>query len=623
FLARAIEKCDTLGQENVFVEDALGRITATSLLAKNSVPHYHAAAMDGIAVKAADTFTASETEPVILKINKNAYFVDTGSPLPEGCDAVIMIEDVFPLSSEDYEIRAAATPWQHVRSIGEDIVASEMILPPFHRIRPVDLGPLVAGGWEYIPVLKKPRVGILPTGSELVPLGSRPEKGQIIESNSYTFAGLLRSWGGEPRRYNIVKDEFDLIKKEVEQAVKENDLVLIGAGSSAGRKDHTVHVLQEMGEVLVHGVAIRPGKPAILAIVQGKPVVGVPGYPVSAYFILDLFVKPLLYRWQKQALPERDKCRAIFTRRVVSSLKEEEFLRVKLGKVGKKIIATPLSRGAGVSMSLVRADGLARIPLNCEGLEAGQEAEVELWRDMAEIENTVVCIGSHDVSLDLLGSFFKRKYPSYNLASTHVGSMGGIMALKRGECHLAGIHLLDEKTGEYNISFLKRYLPGIEIVLVNLLYRQLGLFVAPGNPKKIYGIEDLTRDEILFVNRQRGAGTRLFLDYQLKEKKLDPCSIKGYQREEYNHLAVAAAVASGSCDAGLGIKAAAVALGVDFVPLAQERYDLAIPLIYYKTEQVQGLLETISEHRFRKAVEELGGYDLSHSGEVIWQSSKI
>jgi putative molybdopterin biosynthesis protein len=416
---------------------------------------------------------------------------------------------------------------------------------------------------------------------------------------------------------NKVEDDYDMIKTRLQEALSLADVVIVNAGSSAGTEDFTSSVISELGNLLVHGVAIRPGKPVIMGIIDDKPVIGIPGYSVSAALAMNLFVKPLLYRMQDIPMPIADKLSAAMARRVVSNIGTEEFLRVKLGCIGAKITASPLSRGAGVIMSLVRADGIVRIPALKEGLEAVETVEVELFRSKEEIQNTIVIIGSHDVTIDILANELKKHYPELNLSSAHVGSMGGIMALKRHEAHMAGMHLLDENTGEYNVSYIRKYLADRDIVLVNLIYRQQGLMVAKGNPKDIKGIEDLKRQDVLFINRQRGAGTRLLLDLKLKHLGIKPEEINGYDREEYTHMAVAAAVAGGSADAGLGILAAANALNLDFIPVSPERYDLAIPREYFDLDSIQKMLRVINTDDFKQKVEQLGGYDTSKTGSVI------
>ncbi len=623
-----------LSGEIIHVKDSLGRITAEAVIAKISSPFYHSSAMDGYAVRFVDTFGASETSPMRLRIGEQAVYVDTGDPIPDGFNAVIMIEDVNIVGAKSkgqsaksekdesgyIEIISPATPWQNVRVIGEDIVATELILPENHRIRPVDTGAMLAAGYTEVAVRRKPKVVVIPTGTEIVEPGTELKKGDIIEFNSRILGGLVSEWGGNAVRFRIVPDRFDEIKKAILDALGMGDMVVVNAGASAGSEDFTARAVRELGDVLLHGVNIKPGKPVILGWVKGKPVLGIPGYPVSAFITFHLFAKPLIYRWQGLEVEKQEMIRAKISRQVASALGQEEFLRVKIGKVGNNLIATPISRGAGVLMSLVRADGFVRIPAMSEGIGSGTEVDVELIRSRSDIENTVVCIGSHDNAIDLLANILKKKYPRFSLSSAHVGSMGGLMALKRGEAHFAGTHLLSEETGEYNVPFIKRLLSDKKIVLVNLVYREQGLLVLKGNPKNIKGFKDLTRDDVIFVNRQAGAGTRLLTDKCLKELSINPKDVKGYEREEYTHMGVASAVITGIADTGLAILASAKALGLDFIPVAKERYDLAIPREFLETDMLQNLLNIIRvDKEFRETVKGLGGYDVSDMGKVMYE----
>jgi putative molybdopterin biosynthesis protein len=432
------------------------------------------------------------------------------------------------------------------------------------------------------------------------------------------LSAMASEYGAAPFRKGIVKDDAGLLKETIQEALAVSDCVVINAGSSAGREDFTATVLAELGKVLVHGINIKPGKPVILAIVQDRPVIGIPGYPVSAALTFHLFVKPLLYALQGRNTPPVETIPAKLSRPVASTLGSEEFLRVKLGMVSGNCIATPVTRGAGALMSLVRADGIVRIPAESEGIAAGHEVPVELLRPRQEIANTIVCIGSHDNALDVLANHLKKGHPTLSLSSAHVGSMGGLLALKRGEAHLAGTHLLDEETGEYNVSYIKKQLAGKKIVLVNLVYRTQGFIVPKGNPKGIKGFEDLRREDVVFVNRQAGAGTRLLTDLYLKRTGIDPRDVKGYHHEEFTHMAVASAVASGAADTGLAVLSAARALGLDFVPVAQERYDLAILEEYYDTPMLKALLSIIREDdAFRKQIVGMGGYDVKDMGKRI------
>lgn len=615
--------------ERIRVIDSLGRIISEAVFARISSPFYHSSAMDGYAVRFTDTFGASERTPKRLRIGKQAIYVDTGDPIPdEGFNAVVMIEDVNIVQVQDLgdsdheyiEIIAPVTPWQNIRVIGEDIVATELIIPENHKIRPVDIGAMLASGHTEVMVRRRPKVVIIPTGSEIVEPGTQLHKGDIIEFNSRILGGLVTEWGGEPIRYRIVPDDIEDLKQAICDSYSMGDLVVVNAGASAGSEDFTVMAIRELGEVILHGANIKPGKPVILGLIKGKPILGLPGYPVSAYLTFCLFAKPLICRWQGIEAKAPKTVRAKISRQVASTLGQEEFLRLKIGKVGDQFIANPVSRGAGIIMSLVRADGLVRIPAMSEGIGAGAEIDIELMRSADDIENTIVCIGSHDNTLDILGNILKKRYPRFSLSSAHVGSLGGLMAIKKGEAHIAGTHLLDEKTGEYNIPFIKRLLADKEIILINLVYREQGLLVRKGNPLNIKRFQDLTRPDVVFVNRQAGSGTRLLTDKCLRECNISSRDVRGYEREEYTHMGIASAVLTGIADTGLAILASAKALDLDFIPVAKERYDLAIPRVFFNTEMIQNLIAIIREDiEFRDLVAKLGGYDVSEMGNVMYE----
>ncbi len=603
------------------LSQAQGRITARPVWALTSSPHYDAAAMDGAAVRAADTLGATETSPVNLTISAQAILVDTGNPMPAGFNAVVMIEHLHRVDDNTLQVSAPVPPWQHVRPLGEDLVATELVLPENHQIRPVDLGACAAAGVTQLHVRRRPKVAVLPTGNELVPPGTAPLKpGDVVEFNSLMISGMIDSWGGEGVVLPSAPDEYETIKSAVSSGLSEFDMVIVNAGSSAGTEDYTASVVEDLGRLLVHGVAVRPGHPVVLGMAEGKPIIGLPGYPVSAVLTAELFVKPLIERWLGRPTEARPTVTAELTRKVLSPLGEDEYLRVKLGRVGDRMVATPLQRGAGVIMSLVRADGIAQIPRFSEGLDAGSPVEVQLLRPLGEVLNTIVAIGSHDLTLDLIASHLSRRQPGLGLSSSHVGSLGGLITLRRREAHIAGCHLLDEATGEYNVSYIQRYLPSVPLVLMNLVGRVQGLIVPTGNPNGIYSLEDLGRPDVVFVNRQRGSGTRVLLDYKLAGMSLDAEGISGYDREEYSHLAVAAAVASGSADTGLGILSAARALGLDFLPLFNERYDLVVPREHFDSELLQPLINLLQDSEFRRDVESLGGYETGDMGKIMWET---
>lgn len=621
-----------LGSETIPLdENALGRILSEPIWASISSPHYHASAMDGFAVIAENTSGAGPSTPLTFPLEvESAHCVDTGDPLPEWANAVIPIENIESLDENNtitsniqrpasIRIRAAVSPWSHIRPLGEDIVATQLVLPSGHSLRPVDLGVIAASGHQSIQVARKPKVAILPTGTELVPIGSKLKSGDILEYNSLVLAAQIKTMGGEPTRYPITKDDFDLICNKVSDAAQEHDLILLNAGSSAGMEDFSSKVVEKLGQLLVHGVAVRPGHPVILGIIDrdGKqvPIVGVPGYPVSAVLTNEIFVEPLMAKWLGRRPLELPIEEAKLTRKITSPAGDDDFVRVAAGMVGGTLLAAPLSRGAGVITSMVQADGLVVLPSGVQGMEAGGKVQVRLYRTKSELERTIFCIGSHDLILDLMAQFLTES--DRRLVSANAGSQGGLISVKRGEAHMAGTHLLDPETGKYNISYIRRFVPDVPVKLVTLAGREQGLVVRRGNPKAVHDLKDLTRPDMQFINRQRGSGTRVLLDYHLNQLGISPDSIRGYYQEEYTHLGVAAAVASGRATCGLVIAAAAQALDLDFIPLFQERYDLVFPQEYANSSLLAPLFDLLAAPRFRTAVSKLAGYDTSKTGNVV------
>ncbi|HEY3306058.1 MAG TPA: molybdopterin biosynthesis protein [Candidatus Binatia bacterium] len=624
FLSRVDPRA--LASEELRMDQALHRVTSDPVFARISSPHYHAAAMDGICVRAEDTFGATEFAAKKLRWTpregggEGAFaYVDTGNSIPLWANAVIMIEKVHQLDDGNVEIFDSVGPWNHVRLVGEDVVATELLLPRAHRLRPYDLGALLAAGHTTVNVKEKPRVAILPTGDELIEPGDEPKPGAVIDFNSSVLGAFIQEWGGEPVKSPRVKDDPAELGAALRAALEKNHVAAIIAGSSAGEHDFTAEVIANAGELLVHGIDVMPGKPAVLGIVDGKPVIGIPGYPVSAIVIAREILRPVIEKLLGAGPQSAPSVKAVVPKKIPSHLGLEEFVRVNLGRVESKLVAVPLGRGAGVITTMVHADGLMRIPSLVEGINGGDEVEVELLRPIEEVENTILCTGSHDLAIGVLEDQLKMSYPELKIAATNVGSVGGLLALKRRETHIAGSHLLDPDTGAYNVPDIKRLIPGTPLVLVHLARREQGLIVKKGNAKKVSGLQDLLRPDLTFVNRQPGSGTRVLLDYELKRLQLDSAQIRGYEREEFTHMSVGVAIASGLADVGLGVRSAANALGLDFIPVGNEQYDLVVLRSFFESEKGERLVDVIRSDGFKKAVTALGGYNTGRAGEVLYR----
>lgn len=600
--------------ETIRSADSFGRITSQAVYAKICSPHYNASAMDGIAIDAAITFGASEISPV--RIFPDQYtVVDTGDPMPQGTDCVVMVEDIVEDQEGDLLLYSAAVPWQNVRQTGEDICAGDMLLPSFTEITPAVAGALLASGNTVVEVMRSPVVGIIPTGDEIVPPTAQPKSGEIVEFNSVIFTGLLKEWGAQPKTYPITPDKLPLIEQAIKTAAAECDIVLVIAGSSAGREDFTATAIKNTGTLVLHGVAIKPGKPAVLGHLGAVPCIGVPGYSVSAILVMEKIVRGVVDRLLCRESKAEETVQAVLSRKITSSLKYREFVRARLSDAGGKLAAIPLSRGAGIITSFTNAHCIIDIPQNCEGYESGETVQVWLLKDIRTIKNLLVVTGSHDPLIDEAADILKRSGSGHEVSSAHVGSMGAIMALKLGQAHIGGVHLLDE-VGEYNLSYLKTHFPDGGVALIEGVGRTQGLMTAPGNPKEIRGFEDIANAGISYVNRQRGSGTRILCDFLAKKHNIEANAVYGYTREEFTHTAVAALIATGSADMGLGIYSAAKMYDLDFIPVANEQYDFICRTEDLENEGVKAFIEVLKGEELAERLEKLGGYTLNNPGTI-------
>ncbi|MBX3165936.1 MAG: molybdopterin biosynthesis protein [Candidatus Eremiobacteraeota bacterium] len=609
--------------ENVPLAQALKRITSRSVAAAMDSPHYYSAAIDGLLVRSAETFTATRDHPVELSITSGNAFVEMGSPVPEGYDAVVPLAELEATNRGTVILVKPSNPWRNVRPAGEDVQQNEVVIPKDHRIQPVDIGALAAAGVEKLDVYQQPAVAILSLGNHLVPAGSKPQVGQMIDSNSLTLSGLVQELGAIPEILTIAPERLEEAGQALKEAAQKADLILTVAGPSHGTALLS-RLVCDLGERILHGVALNPCQSLVLGVIGGKPLIGLPFHPVGVFAGFESFARPVLEQMLGPSLSQEDLPRAQATLAVPFKRNysgSEEFVRVRMGWVDDRLVAVPEVGGASTLMSLVRASGLFRVNADVEELPARTNVSVRMLSPQRSLHNNVLVLGTHDICFDLLRSLMRASFPELTLHTAATGGMKGLQAIKAGLCHAAAIHLFDEETGEYNVPFLEGAALPEPMVLMNLCSRDLGLIVAPGNPLKIEGLQDLGRSDLKFINRQKGSGTRVLLDWHLRKLGLNPEKVGGFPREVKTHMAVAAAVSSQAVDCGPGISTAARTLRLDFVPCIKERLDLLIPKRFFARYPVAGLVQVIRSSRFKsEAPQQLSDYDFSQTGQVLWES---
>jgi putative molybdopterin biosynthesis protein len=598
--------------EKIKVSEALDRVLARAVFALRSVPHYNSAAVDGIAVRSSDTVQASKHAPKRLDRDHFAI-VNTGQPMPEGFDAVIMIEDVHFLEDGSVEIFEPVPSFHNVRTIGEDVVEYDMLFCRYHRLAPQDLSLLLAAGVFEVEVVKKPECVVVPTGDEIVDPSSELKEGSIPETNSILVKAFLERLGANVKVHDPLGDDPTKLASALQELLPTHNLVLFIGGSSAGQKDYVYRVLEKHGEVLVHGLSIRPGKPTILAIVEEKPVIGLPGFPASCFTVLERVVKPILQAWYRSSESDEDFLEAEVATRMFSSVGDDEFVRVMLAKVKDRYVCVPLKRGAATMSSLTKMDGTIVVPKGQEVIDEGKKVQVLLTASRKRIDNTVLFVGSNDPLIDRLSDLLIER--GLNLSVVNVGSLGGVRAIAKSYAHLAGVHLFDSESETYNVPFLRKMMK--HFVLVKFVKRLQGLVVQKGNPKSIKSLHDLARKDVKFVNRQKASGTRILLDYYLSKLGIDPRQINGYEKEELTHAAVALKIKRNLADVGLAVSYVAQLMDLDFVPLCWEEYDLLVLPEFLKDERFGIILDVMASSDFKNVVSESSGYDISDLGRVV------
>jgi putative molybdopterin biosynthesis protein len=601
-------------KEVISVKDALMRLTAEPIFAKKSVPNYVSSAMDGVAVKSANTRAASEKSPLKLTEGEDYFWLNTGECLPQGFDAVVMAEFVREISPNEVEIYSPVAPFENVRLLGEDCEFNEMIYTSNHLLIPEDLSFLLSAGVESVAVYKKPRVVIIPTGSEIVEEVNTNLEGKIPETNSYFITNELGLLGAEVQVSEVVPDDPKIISEKFKSLSGNFDFIVSIAGSSKGSRDFTAHFLEENGMLLVHGVNMRPGKPIILGFFDGVPFVGLPGYPQAAFNDLEYFVLPYISRWTGIHSPEYTKINASLALRVVCVPGEKHIYHGITGKVSGKYWFYPLKNLSSAISSITKSNSKIVISRSIEGINEGENIEIYVKKQMETIDNNIIFAGSHDLLIDIIAELMKVNFGK-EISVFSLGSLLGLETLRKKRSHFTGIHMLDEKTGEYNVPFLKDFSKDA-FTLINLSYRSQGLIVKKGNPRHIKSLKSLILEDIKFVNRQKGSGTRILLEYLLKKEAIDKNLIKGFDDIEYTHLGVGAKIYYGLADVGVGIRAVVDAFELDFIPLCEERYDLLFSNDFLDNNKE--ILTIIKSSDFKAKVNEFSGYDLRDSGKEVW-----
>jgi putative molybdopterin biosynthesis protein len=608
--------CRPLGTETIPLEEALGRVLAEDVAAAVDVPSFDRSNFDGYAVRAADTYGAQEEKPRRLKLLEEviptglvpqghvdpgtAMTIATGGMLPRGADAVAMVEHT-DLEGEWLVVTKAVTPGSGVSFAGTDIAAGETVLRRGEVLSSRETGVLAAIGVARVTVWRQPRVAILSTGDELVEPGQPMRPGMVYDSNAHVLADAVRELGARPVRFGIVGDQLDELRARVREALEKADLVLLSGGTSKGAGDVSYRALRELTEpgIVAHGVALKPGKPICLAGHRGKAVVVLPGFPTSAIFTFHEFIAPVIRMLGGRPALKRSTVSARLAVRVNSEIGRTEYLLVGLVDAGGELVAYPMGKGSGSVTAFSRADGFVTIGRHEEIVEAGATVAVQLLVGEFRAADLVV-IGSHCVGLDfLLRQMQERGFRTKFMA---VGSTGGLQAAQRGECDLAGIHLLDPSSGRYNQPYLTpdlRLVPGYG--------RLQGIVFRPGDPRfegrsAAEAIQAALADPAcVMVNRNPGSGTRLLID-----RLLGGAEPPGYAVQARSHNAAAAAVAQGRADWGVAIAWVAQQSKLGWIPLENEQYDFVVPVRRWDRPGVAAFRQLLEEPAVRRQLESMG-----------------
>lgn len=607
---------EPLPVEHVPLAEALGRTLAEDVSSAVDVPGFDRANVDGFALRTADITEASPEIPVRLRLNDEvatpgrkpsetvepgtATVIATGGMLPRGADAVLLVED-SDTDGDGVLVQRSLTPGRFMTFAGADIAKGETVLFQGQELGSREIGVLAAIGLDPVPVVRRPRVAILSTGDELLAPGEAYRSGHIYDSNGHILAAAVRELGGEPFHLGICPDDADRLQEQLRAAVQAHDMVLLSGGTSKGAGDISYRVVNAAGApgVLVHGVALKPGKPICLAVCDQRPVVILPGFPTSAIFTFHEFVAPVIRRWAGRPPERRETVEARLPVRAPSEIGRTEYLLVGLVDTDEGLAAYPTGKGSGAVTAFSQADGFVTIDALTGLLEAESRVEVQCIGERRQAAD-LIAVGSHCVGLDLLLGRLSRA--GLTLKSMHVGSTGGLAVARRGECDIAGIHLMDPETGEYNRPLLSEGLcliPGYGR-MQGIVYRRDDERFANLELEALLQMV-CSESDVIMVNRNTGSGTRLLLDRLLGDVRPP-----GHSIQTKSHNAVAAAVASGRADWGMAIDVVARQYDLGFLPVQEEHYDFAVPERRLERPGVQRLLALLRDRDTRQALADLG-----------------
>jgi putative molybdopterin biosynthesis protein len=620
-----------IGTEKVRLDQVGGRVLAESVFSGVDLPPFDRAEMDGFAVLSEDLEGASEQRPIRRKVTGNigagepslrevrrreCVEIATGAPMPRGADSVVMVE--YTERVKGYvKIFKGTTPGENVASAGSDVQVGEMALRKGTVLGMREVGILAAVGMKEAAVVRRPKVGIISTGDELVDPGDTLSFGRIYDANSSSLMVAVREAGGEAQYLGRAKDDYDKIKRRIADGLRRCDVLIVSGGTSAGTGDLVYRVLEDVCDkgILVHGLHVKPGKPTIIATDKGKPVFGLPGYPVSALIIFDQIVRPYLERLGRRPPDEGGVLIGRLAERVNAARGRRWFLPVHVIRKGNRNSIYPILSSSGAIGTLAKADGYIVVGEDAEFLDSGEEVAVNLFFESG-VSADLTVMGSHCPGLDLLLELLFRK-EGIRSKTANIGSLGGLGAVARGEADIAGIHLLDEESLKYNEPYvIKAGLP--KGCFVKGYRRLQGIMVKKGNPKRVRDLRDILRGDVIFVNRNRGSGTRVLTDHLLravaKEGGVDFAEIvrgiKGYRWEAKTHSAVATAVHQGRADVGVGVKSVAKAYGLDFIPIGYEEYDLVVNPESRDKVAVKAFLRYLRSEDLKKMLGRLPGYTI-------------